>query len=159
MQFWGLWPWALEIVKMKLKIGAEIEAFLETAFEAIWTPPRRFLASIWARFWSPGRVMLFSTKIAPRYSESTIFRVQPKWLPAATRLQERLGRLLGSILARFWPPFWRLKWPWRPLENDIKNKSDLKTILGPLPGSGRPGSAVSRSAVKAYPGGFRPGKS
>ena len=80
--------------------------------------------------------MPFSTKIAPRYSESTIFRGsrgpkmsqewRPKLLPAATRLQERLGRLLGSICARFSPPFWRLKWPWSPLENDSKNENNLK---------------------------------
>ena len=127
-------------------MGFNIEACVETRFEAFLKPPGRLLALIlgacWARFWSPGRVMLFSTKMAPRYSESMIFRERsknepkwrPKWLPAATRLQECLGRLLGSILARFWPPFWHLKWPWRPLENDIQHKSDFKTILGPFPG-------------------------
>ena len=115
-----------------------------------------------------------------------------KGLRPAAWLQEGLGRLLGSILARFWPPFWRLKWPWRPLENDIKNKSDFKTILEakrpfpPRPAEDRPKSAKKRveakhqrtphlqgaqvrvssgwsapwaRPVRAYPGGFRPGKS
>ena len=61
------------------------------------------------------------------------------------------GSMLASILA--------FKMAWRPVENDIKNKSDFKTILGPWAAPVREGSAVSRSAVKAYPGGFRPGKS
>ena len=46
----------------------------------------------------------------------------------------------------------------RPKSTPRTSKSDFKTILGPFPRSARPGSAVSRSAVKAYPGGFRPGK-
>ena len=55
--------------------------------------------------------MPFLQKIAPRHSESTIFRgsggpnMSPKWdpksLPAATWLQERLGSLPGSIFKHF----------------------------------------------------------
>ena len=75
--------------------------------------------------------------------------------PAPRASWKALGLDVGSMLASIVAS----KMALRPLENDIKNKSDFKTILGPFPGSGRPGSAVSRSAVKAYPGGFRPGKS
>ena len=80
--------------------------------EALWEPLGVLLASIlgsfWGRFWAPGRHTRFLRKLAPRYSESTIFEVpggskkRPKWLrkqlPAATWLQERLGSLWGSIL-------------------------------------------------------------
>ena len=57
------------------------------------------------------------------------------------------------ILARFWPPFWRLKWLGRPLENDINNKSDFKTILEAKRPFTPPGQDLSKgwSAVLARP--------
>ena len=68
---------------------------------------------------------------------------RPKWLPAATRLQERLGRLLGSMLARFWPLFLSLKSSWKAFEKLWKHEA----LLGP-----KPGSAGVRRGV---PGGMR----
>ena len=114
-------------------MGSNIEAFFETRFEAILKPPGRLLASVlgafWARFWSPGRDQRFLPKLSPHCSGSMIFRVPGasknaprclrKGLRPAAWLQEGLGRLLGSILARFWPPFWR--------QNGLRDR--LKTTL------------------------------
>ena len=45
-------PGASKINKKSLKMGANIEAFFETRFEAILKPPGRLLASILGAFWA-----------------------------------------------------------------------------------------------------------
>ena len=77
--------------KMELKFDQTSSADLELSFglfESLWGS---FGGSIWgsfgAPFWAPGRVMPFLRKIAPRHSESAIFRgsggpkMSPKWVP------------------------------------------------------------------------------
>ena len=79
--------------------------------------------------------MLFSTKIAPRYSESMIFRVPevPKWTnmeakmassgnPAPRASWKALGLDVGSI----WASILVSEMALETLENDIKNKTDFK---------------------------------
>ena len=105
-------PGASKIDKKSFQIYAKIEAFFERRFEAIWKPPGRLLGSIlggfWARFWSPGRVMLFSTKIAPRYSESTIFRGSRGPKMNQNGGQNCFQRQPGSksVLEGSWARFW-----------------------------------------------------
>ena len=73
---------------------------------AVWRPLGVVWGSILGSFWAPGHVMPFLQKVAPRHSESKIFRgsgdpkMSPK-LPAATWLQERLGSFWGSIFEHF----------------------------------------------------------
>ena len=45
-------PGASKIDKKSFKIGANIEAFFETRFEAFLKPPGRLLASILGAFWA-----------------------------------------------------------------------------------------------------------
>ena len=45
-------PLASKIDKKSFKMGANIEAFFETRFEAILKPPGRLLASILGAFWA-----------------------------------------------------------------------------------------------------------
>ena len=76
--------------KIELKCD-KIKRLVGGIFLAIWRPLGVVWGSIWgsfwAPFWAPGRVMPFLLKIAPRHSESTIFRgsggpkMNPKWVP------------------------------------------------------------------------------
>ena len=45
-------PGASKIDKKSFKMGAKIEAFFETRFEAFLKPPGRLLASILGAFWA-----------------------------------------------------------------------------------------------------------
>ena len=55
-----------KFMKPRLKFGPEIGPLLDTAFEAIWTPPRRLLASILDQigldFGAPGASCYFLQK-------------------------------------------------------------------------------------------------
>ena len=67
-----------KIAQNGAEICPKIKRLFGGIFLAIWKPLGVVWGSIWgsfwARFWAPGRVMPFLQKIAPRYSESTIFR-------------------------------------------------------------------------------------
>ena len=76
--------------KMDLKFVPTPSTYLEVSFwlfGGLWGSFGARFGSFWAPFWAPGRVMPFLQKIAPRHSESTIFRgsggpnMSPKWDP------------------------------------------------------------------------------
>ena len=144
---------------------SKIEAFFETRFEAFLKPPGRLLASIlgafWAPFGRPGRVMLFSTKIAARYSESTIFWVsrgpkrdqnggqngfqrQPGSKSVLEGAQARFWHDVDFILASIFDPKIVLK----KHRKSMKHGFDFRTLEGVSSTSGRSGPAECARCVK-----------
>ena len=73
--------------KLELKFNQNSSAHLEVYFWLFGGLWGSFGARFGAPFWAPGRVMPFLQKIAPRHSESMIFRgsggpkMRPKWIP------------------------------------------------------------------------------
>ena len=73
--------------KMELKFDQTSSAYLEVSFWLFGGLWGSIWGSFWAPFWAPGRVMPFLQKVAPRHSESTIYRgsggpkMSPKWSP------------------------------------------------------------------------------
>ena len=92
--------------------------------------------------------MPFLLKIAPRHSESKIFRgsggpkMSPKWdpkqHPAATWLQERLGSLPGSIFKHFGVHFGAPK--------SVEKRYQNELILG-----AGPGGPTEAQELRSYP--------
>ena len=92
--------------KMELKFDQKSSADLELSFglfESLWS----IWGSFWAPFWAPGRVMPFLQKVAPRHSESTIFRGLwgQRWVQHGPQnsFQRQPGSksVLGASRARF----------------------------------------------------------
>ena len=73
--------------KLELKFNQKSSAHLEVYFWLFGGLWGSFGARFWGPFWAPGRVMPFLQKIAPRHSESMIFRgsggpkMRPKFIP------------------------------------------------------------------------------
>ena len=73
--------------KMELKFDQQSSVYVEVSFWLFGGVWGSIWGSFWAPFWAPGRVMPFLLKVAPRHSESTIFRgsggpkMSPKWDP------------------------------------------------------------------------------
>ena len=151
---------SLIFIPPRVEISTEITAVLKTAFEAIWTAPGRLWASILDQngfdFEPPGAVSVFtSPKLSPHRGGSTIFEVAgaPKRLrktpPKQNCLQERLGRLLGSVWHRFWPPILTLKSSWKAIGKRLKKRA-FPLLEGMSSGSGRSGLAECARCVKAF---------
>ena len=119
---------------------------------AIWKPLGVVWGSIWgsfwAPFWAPGRVMPLLRKIAPRHSESKIFRgVQKR---AQNGYQNSFQRqpgsksVLGASRARF-SSMLGLIWGF---PHRSKNVTKNELILGPGPGGPR-----GPQELRSYPPG------
>ena len=175
----GGWQNAPAAPRGRKKIHCHLPGALRRNFPARFHPPRGSRGALWARFWEPlGLILALRLATGVQNAKISIFANGPhenldfqgsgghfwnqKPVQKQARSEDRAHAHSRSLKIASRALLESLRGPKKNFGNFQKRPRGIlerfwqKTRIGVA--SGRPWSAVLARPVKAYPGGFRPGK-